>query len=245
MNITIEFSDQSPSRHGLKGVNEQLLMIGVCVGSLPISASVFPILEAAQTRATNPAEQQQLIETFTLSRAQLLESIRLAGRDPVEANGGCMSTAEVGVPPYPKVYDMQAMNEAAHNAAEQKFGRLHVNKSEHGGVDEYMALVSGGPWTWFFAFSNHNVAKLSLSAIPAPKASKSEIEGWSISYPGLGPHGAFMDPERGLCIASICGPATWNMCYEAPGLALNPVLGTNPWVDFRSDKPRLMSSNGL
>jgi hypothetical protein len=142
-------------------------------------------------RALNAEQCKGLIALFTTDRAAWLATIEQASREPVLPDGGHLSTCEVGMPPYPKVYDMRAMSEQDHVEAEKKFGCLHVNTADNVGVDEVMALVAGGPWTWFFAFPNQSVDKLSLSRITP--AQGQENQGWSISYPGLTPHGAFMN----------------------------------------------------
>jgi hypothetical protein len=41
-------------------------------------------------------------------------------------------------------------------------------------------------------------------------------------------------------MASICGPKTWQMCYEVPNHPLQAMLGTNPWVDFSVEQPVLL-----
>lgn len=236
--ISLSLSNRTEPIVGLEDVNRWLITIGAHVHQIEIPHEMIQLLDSSHSRALNEEECSKLIQQFTLDRVEWLAMIRRCGRDPVLPEGGYLSTSEVGVPPYPKVYDMMAMSHDQHIAAEQKFGRLHVNKSADTGVDELMALVAGGPWTWFFGFPDKSVGKLSMSRINFLDQAISL--GWGVAYTGANPHGAFMNAKDGLVVASICGPELWSMCYEAPEHPLNDLLGNNPWVDFSSDVPRLL-----
>jgi hypothetical protein len=172
-------------------------------------------------------EQSQLLEIFALSRQEIVALTRAAGREPVIAGGGSMRTGEVGVPPYPKIYDLRSMGPTDRFAARDKFARLHVNSTDDGvGVDEVMTLVAGGPWTWYFMLEDDVVVELHMSRVTTTGP------GWRLSYPGLTPHGGHFHAEDGLCVAYITGPEVWKMRYDAPGAAGSHMLGKNPWIDF-------------
>jgi len=234
MTVKLSFSDNKPEITNLDEINQTLKAIGVRVSELTLPEEAESILEASNKAALTPEQTTKILEYFALDRDALLDQVAKAGRTPVIAGGGSLSTHEEGVPPYPKVYDMKAMGAEGLIAAQVKFGKLHVNSADGNvGVDEVMSLVSGGPWTWFFWLPDNSVAKLSMSRV----ASKGF--GWRISYPGLIPHGAFMDAEEGLCVAYIYGPEVWEMRYKAPGIKGADALGSNPWVDFSTDTPVL------
>jgi hypothetical protein len=104
-----------------------------------------------------------LISIFSLNRVELLDQITKAGQEPAIHRGCFLSTSEVGVAPYPKVYDMKALIPEETAYLQEKFGKLHVNSSENGSdIDEVMSVVSGGPWTWFFLLPNGVIGKLAL-----------------------------------------------------------------------------------
>jgi hypothetical protein len=110
--------------------------------------------------------------------------------------GGFLSTSEVGVAPYPKVYDMKAMTPEVMSFLQDKFGKLHVNSSEGGvGIDEVMTIISGGPGTWFFLLPDNVIGKLTLD--------HGGIGGqaWRMSYLGLVTHGGYLVYEYGLVVA--------------------------------------------
>ncbi len=103
-------------------------------------------MEVSKERAITKEESEKLISLFSLHRGDLLGQIKKAGRVPEAHRGGFLSTSEVGVAPYPKVYDMKAMTPEVMHYLQDKFGKLHVNSSDDGGVgiDEVMTIVSGG-----------------------------------------------------------------------------------------------------
>lgn len=230
---TLSFSDNRPSVTNLRAINDTLKTVGVHMGRVVLPSQALPILELSTTSKLNEEQISSLLKIFSLTRKDLLDQISIAGRRPVIAGGGDLSTGEVGVAPYPKIYDMKAMSPQDRIYVQNKFGKLHVNSTDGGeGVDEVMTLVSGGPWTWYFLLKNNVVAKLSLSRIP-PNG-----PGWRLSYTGLTPHGAYMDAEDGICIAHIIGPKTWVMRYDAPKIAGAKMLGRNPWIDFSNNRAR-------
>jgi hypothetical protein len=233
--LTLSHSDRKRDAIGIDAVNQVLRAAGVRISQVPIPIAAHPILKASQERAISEEDHAELISVFNLDREQLLEHIELAGRKPATDRGGLLSTSEHGVAPYPKVYDMKAMDSPARNATLRRFGRLHVNSTDDGlGIDEVMTVVSGGPLTWFFRLPDGVVAKVSLPAVEigAP--------GWRLSYPGIRPHGGFLDAEHGLVVAFAHGPEKFVMRYEAPNAEGAESLGTNPWVDFNGEAPRLL-----
>lgn len=233
--IALTYSDGSKPSIGLESVNQRLREIGVRVSRVAIPEIARPILRASRARAITAAESAALINQFALGRRELLDEITSAGRQPEMHRGGFLRTAEIGVPPYPKVYDMRAMDEAATRFVQRKFGRLHVNSSESGvGIDEVMTIVSGGPYTWFFVFPGNVVGKLRFGVVAEG------LLAWRISYPGLVPHGGFFDAQDGLVVAYAHGPENFVMRYEDPSVEGAATLNDNPWIDFGSDRPRLL-----
>lgn len=227
---SLEFSDGRPSLSGLDAINAVLGTIGVRLRRVDLPVAARPILEASARAPLTQAQKAELLALFSLSRQDMLDETRAAGRAPSVPGGGSMITGEIGVPPYPKVYDLKAMGPQDRLGARNKFARLHVNATDDGvGVDEVMTLVAGGPWTWYFLLKDNVVVKLKMSRVdPAG-------QGWRLSYPGLVPHGGHFHAEDGLCIAYITGPASWTMRYTAPALPGAVMLGGNPWIDFNSN----------
>ena len=157
--LKLSHSDGKPDAIGLDAVNQVLRTVGVHISQVPIPTAAHPILKASQEQAIPEQHHAELISTFNLDREQLLKHIELAGREPATDRGGLLSTSEHGVAPYPKVYDMKAMDSAARNATLRRFGRLHVNSTDDGlGIDDVMTVVSGDPLTWFFHLADGVVA---------------------------------------------------------------------------------------
>ena len=233
--LTLSYSDGRKATTDVDKVNAVLKSAGVRVSSLPLPKEATPILEASKTRAITEAESKKLISLFSLHRGQLLEQIEKAGRKPEAHRGGFLSTSEVGVAPYPKVYDMKAMTPEVMAFLQDKFGKLHVNSSEGGvGIDEVMTIVSGGPWTWFFLLPDNVIGKLTLGHVGIGG------QAWRISYPGLVPHGGYLDSEYGLVVAYAHGPKNFVMRYEEPSVEGAELLGTNAWIDFTGKTPKLL-----
>jgi len=231
--VTLSFSDNRQSVTNFSAINDTLKTVGVHLSRVALPSEALSILKLSTTTKLNEEQISNLLKMFPLTRKDLLYQINIAGRKPVIPGGGSLSTGEVGVAPYPKVYDMKAMSLQDYIYVQNKFGKLHVNSADSGeGVDEVMMLVSGGPWTWYFLLKDNVVAKLSLGRI------QPNGQGWGLSYPGLTPHGAYMDAEDGVVIAHITGPKTWLMRYEAPKIEGAKMLGKNPWVDFSNNRAK-------
>lgn len=235
--IALHFSDGAPPVVGVDAVNARLRSIGVHVTEVQIPAAAQPILRASRARAVSAEESAALLGHFHLGRKELVQEILRAGRVPEMPRGGHLQTSEVGVAPYPKVYDMRALDAPTTHFLQRKFGRLHVNSSEAGvGIDEVMTIISGGPYTWFFVLPQDVVGKLRFGRVGERGLA------WRISYPGLVPHGGFFDAADGLVVAYAHGPATFVMRYEDPSVDGAATLNDNPWVDFTAHHPVLLSS---
>lgn len=231
--VNLRFSDGRKAVCGVECVNNVLLTVGVRISILSIPDEAKLLLKDAQNRAITEKEQKQLISLFELDRNELLEQIRLAGRHPVVEGGGVSST-EVGLPPYPKVYDMKAMTQEVQSAVLNKYGRLHVNSSDSGiGIDEVMTVVSGGPFTWCFVLSNGVVTRLTVNKVGLDDSAV------RLSYPGLGMHAGVMDPKQGLIVAFTHGPESFITRFEEPNILHDELLNTNPWMDFSDTVPKL------
>lgn len=234
--IALHLSDGTPPLVGLEAVNARLRSIGVRVSEVPVPAAARPMLAASRSRALHPEEGSAVLTHFALGRKELLDEIQRAGRPPAMPRGGHLQTSEPGVAPYPKVYDMKALDRATTAFIQRKFGRLHVNSSDAGvGIDEVMTIVSGGPYTWFFVFPQDVVGKLRFGRVGERGVA------WRISYPGLVPHGGFFDAPDGLVVAHAHGPDSFVMRYEDPSVDGAATLDDNPWIDFAGEQPRLLS----
>ena len=233
--LKLSYSDGRTVTTGLNNVNAVLTQVGVRVSEVALPKAASSILKTSQTRAINSEETKQLLSIFSLHRGELLDEIIKAGREPAAHRGGFLSTSEVGVAPYPKVYDMKALTPEVTAYLQEKFGKLHVNSAENGtGIDEVMSIVSGGPWTWFFLLPNDVIGKLALGYVGL------DGMGWRISYPGLVPHGGYLDSESGLIVAHAHGPKKFVMRYDDPSVKGAEVLGTNSWVDLNGEAPKLL-----
>ncbi|WP_085909264.1 hypothetical protein [Kiloniella majae] len=233
--ITLSYSDGSPETVGLKGINKVLRAVGVRVSTVPLPEEALPLLKASHSRAVTENEVAELLSYFELTREDLLSEIEAAGRKPTVENGGSLTTSEPGVAPYPKVYDMRAMDADTRVWAQNKFGPLHINHSKEGvGIDEVMTIVSGGPWVWFFELPGNVTGKLTFGYVDLDGAA------WRVSYPGIRPHGGFLDPEFGLVIAYAHGPEEFIIHFDEKNLAGSKLVGTNPWIDQSGVTPKLL-----
>ena len=235
--ISLYHSNGSTTDIGLKAVNESLARVGVRVSQVALADGAKEIIKHSENRSLSAEESDNLIQQFYLGRRELLAEIHSAGRQPEMHRGGYLQTSEIDVSPYPKVYDMQALDQETARYLKRKFGKLHVNSSEAGvGIDEVMTIVSGGPYTWFFVLEDNSVGKLRLPAV------RSDGKAWRISYPGLVPHGGYFDAPHGLVVAYAHGPRHFVMRYEDTSVRGHETLGDNPWIDFSQDDPVLLES---
>ena len=233
--ITLSYDDGRPVSTGVENINDVLHSIGVRISTLALPEEALPILEISKTRALNHEEETKLLSIFSLHRGELLDQIAKAGREPEAHRGGFLNTSEESVPPYPKVYDMKSMTPEVKVYLQDKFGKLHVNSADNGmGIDEVMTIVSGGPWTWFFVLPDNVIGKLELGHVGL------DSQAWRISYPGLVPHGGYLDAEYGLVVAHAHGPEKFVMRYEEPSVSGTELLGNNSWIDFSGETPLLL-----
>ena len=233
--IALHFSDGKKPAVGIEAVNHHLLKVGVRVSVVAIPENAKPILHASRERAITTQESVQLLELFKLGRRELVQEIIAAGRKPEMHRGGYLQTSEIGVPPYPKVYDMKALDPKTTAYLQVKFGKLHVNSSDAGvGIDEVMTIASGGPYTWFFVLEDGVVGKLRFGFVSGNSMA------WRISYPGLVPHGGYFDANHGIVIAYAHGPENFVMRYEDSSVEASETLNDNPWIDFNVQPPKLL-----
>lgn len=222
--VSVQFSDGRPAVTGVEAVNNALNPIGVNVVTVDIPEAARPLLEASHRRALTKAEHRALISAFNLSQGELLEQARLAGREPAVQGGG-VATEETGVGPYPKVYDLMALDERTRSAVLGKYGRMHVNSAEDGtDIDEVMTVVSGGPFRWGFTLKDGSIARFQIDKVGL------QDKAVRISYHGLGMHAGLMDAKQGLLVAFAHGPRAFTMRYQAD-VPHAQLLGTNPWAD--------------
>lgn len=228
--VTLKFSDGRADMKGVKAVNAVLNTIGINVTTIDIPEAAKPVLKASEIRTLTTEEHALLIKEFNLTQEQLLEQVILAGRAPAVEGGGVL-TEETGFGPYPKVYDMKALDEETHKAVLEKYGRMHVNSADDGtDVDEVMTVVNGGPFRWGFTLKDGSIARFQVE-----KVSRND-KAVRVSYHGLGMHAGIMDARQGLIVAFGHGPKAFTMRYDAEVLHAE-LLGTNPWIDFSGDYP--------
>ena len=120
--IKLEYSNGQAATEGVDEINAVLRSVGVRVSTLPLPKEAKPILKVSQKRAITTEEANQLIPHFSLHRGELLDQIEKAGRKPEAHRGGYLSTSEIGVAPYPKVYDMKALTPEVKAFLQVKFG---------------------------------------------------------------------------------------------------------------------------
>lgn len=232
--VKIQFSDGRPDVTGIQDANNVLHTVGVRASTIEIPVEARPLLKAYKDRAITEGEEHQLISMFNLTRAELMEQIRLAGRTPVIKGGGEFTT-EGGQSSYPKVYDMKAMPPDVQKFVLNKYGRLHVNTSDKGiGIDEVMTVIAGGPFTWMFLLTDGTLARLTVGFVGE------NDDAVRLSYPGIRMHAGYMDAKEGLVVAFAHGPDNFEIRYEAD-IKHAELLGDNPWVDFSGDMPELHS----
>ncbi|WP_250961796.1 hypothetical protein [Pseudomonas sp. CG7] len=228
--VSLKFSDGRPDIVGVNDVNAALKPIGVHVTTVDIPESAKAVLATSHERALTEDEKKSLIGVFSLTNGQLLEQVQLAGRQPAVPGGGVL-TEETGFGPYPKVYDMKALDDKTHKAVLEKYGRMHVNSADDGtDVDEVMTVVAGGPFRWGFTMPDGSIARFQVEKIELNDRAV------RVSYHGLGMHAGIMDARQGLIVAYGHGPKEFTMRYKADVPHAN-LLGTNPWVDFSGKMP--------
>ncbi|MBN3215478.1 hypothetical protein [Pectobacterium polaris] len=228
--VSLKFSDGRADIKGVENVNAVLNPIGINVTTIDIPEAAKPTLKASERRALTKDEHDLLIKQFYLDQEQLLEQAKLAGRTPAVKGGGVL-TEETGFGPYPKVYDMKALDEKTHKSVLEKYGRMHVNSADDGtDVDEVMTVVNGGPFRWGFTLKDGSIARFQVEKVSLnDKAVR-------VSYHGLGMHAGIMDAKQGLIVAFGHGPKEFTMRYKA-NVPHAQLLGTNPWIDFSGEMP--------
>ncbi|MEQ9872808.1 hypothetical protein ABRP91_02935 [Pectobacterium brasiliense] len=228
--VSLKFSDGRADIKGVENVNAVLNPIGINVTTIDIPEVAKPTLKASERRALTKDEHDLLIKQFYLDQEQLLEQVKLAGRTPAVKGGGVL-TEETGFGPYPKVYDMKALDEKTHKSVLEKYGRMHVNSADDGtDVDEVMTVVNGGPFRWGFTLKDGSIARFQVEKVSLnDKAVR-------VSYHGLGMHAGIMDAKQGLIVAFGHGPKEFTMRYKAD-VPHAQLLGTNPWIDFSGEMP--------
>lgn len=235
--VSLHFSDGRESVYGIEQANKALQQINIRMSAVEIPEPARPILAASVSRALTAQEQKQLVNYFYLHRGQLLDEIKLSGREPHMYRGGYLEITQKGMAPYPKIYDLQGMSPEMKHHALTRFSKLHNNVAEDGTpIDEVMTMVSGGPFTHFFGLPDGVVVKVSMDAIGP------ENDAIRISYSGLHPHAALMSAEHGVIVAFAHGPKEFDMLFEDPSIPNADLMDTNPWVDYSGDVPKLLTS---
>lgn len=234
--IKMQFSDGRPDVTGFENVNPILYQVGVRASLVNIPKEAKPILEAAQSRPIDDIEKEKLLSYFSLSRADLLEQINLAGRVPEAHRGGYLTISASNGGKYPSISDLLSLNKKMRSDVIKMYGKLHVNSSENGmGIDEVMTVISGGPFTWFFVLKDGIVARLTCEPV---LLNGSAIR---VSYPGLTMHAGYF-PEKGIAIGYAHGPESFVIRFEETSIPHSDLLNTNPWIDFSGETPKLLDT---
>lgn len=227
--VSVQFSDGRPAMIGVEAVNKALNPIGVNVVTVDIPEAARPLLAASHRRALTKAEHGALIAAFNLSQGSCWS--RPGSQAASLRYKGGVATEETDVGPYPKVYDLMALDEHTRSAVLGKYGRMHVNSAEDGtDIDEVMTVVSGGPFRWGFTLQDGSIARFQIDKVGL------EDKAVRISYHGLGMHAGLMDAKQGLLVAFAHGPKEFTMRYQAD-VPHAKLLGTNPWADVGISLP--------
>lgn len=231
--VSIRYPDGRPDIVGIDKANAILHTIGVHVSTVDIPVTAIPLLKKSEAEALTDADKESLISQFSMTREQLLEQIKLAGRVPSVPGGGVM-TRDVDGGVYPNINDMKSADDEARKYILDKYGRLHVNSSEDGvAIDEVMTVLSGGPFRWGFTLKDGTVIRFQVNTIDInDKAVR-------VSYSGMGMHTGIIDAENGLMLAYAHGPKEFVMRYKAD-VPHADLLGTNPWIDYTGTMPKVL-----
>ncbi|UBX49288.1 hypothetical protein LDO51_00180 [Providencia alcalifaciens] len=233
--VSIRYPDGRPDVVGIDKTNEILHTIGVHISTVDIPVAAIPLLKKSETEPLNDADKKTLISQFSMTREQLLDQIKLAGREPSVPDGGVMSR-DVDGEIYPNINDMKSADAEARKFILDKYGRLHVNSSEDGvAIDEVMTVLSGGPFRWGFTLKDGTVIRFQVNTINIhDKAVR-------VSYSGMGMHAGIIDASNGLMLAYAHGPKEFVMRYKGDVPYAN-LLGTNPWIDYTGTMPKVLDS---
>lgn len=236
-NVSLHFSDGRESVYGIDRANQSLEQINLRITAVKVPVAARPILEASILRPTTDEEQKKLVELFYLHRGQLLDEIRLSGREPQMYRGGYLEITQKGMPPYPKIYDLKGMSPQMRHHALTRFSKLHNNVADDGtAIDEVMTMASGGPFTHFFGLPDGVVVRIDMGFIG------SNDDAIRLSYSGLLPHAALMSAESGVIVAFAHGPKEFDMQFNDPGISHPELMDTNPWIDYSSEVPVLLNT---
>jgi len=229
--VTLSFSDGRAPLTDVAQVNEVLRQVHVRVSLVPTPTWVSARLERIKGNPLSKDESDQIMEDFALSRVDLLEQIRLAGRQPATLDGGILAITATNGGGYPNINDLGSLSKDTVSSVNRLVGPIHVNTADDGtGIDEVMTAIAGGPFNWFFVLPDGVVVKLTSSSIDAGD------DAVRVSYPGLTPHAGFM-PEHGVAIGYGHGPAAFTIRTTYEGIPHSEMLGSNPWIDFTADVP--------
>ncbi|MFW0756385.1 hypothetical protein ACN1C3_16855 [Pseudomonas sp. H11T01] len=233
--VRISYLDGRAETIGLDSVNAALSEVGVRITRVDIPPEAQPLLARSRYEALEIEDHNELISLFPLNRGELLDEIRLAGRQPEMHRGGFMNTTLLGGTPYPKVVDVKKIPSAELPVFQSKMSKLHSNSSEDGvGIDEVTTILSGGESLWFFRLLDNTVVKVTIGPVDH------QDKAWRISYPGLGIHGTYLDSGCGILIAYAHGPNFFQVRYSDPSIQGAEMLGTNPWIDYSGETPILI-----
>lgn len=237
-NIELQFSDGRQSVKGIENVNAVLRQVGVRTSVVDIPKQASNILQSSQNRVLTNDEISNLLNIFSLNRAQLLEQVELAGRVPEGIRGGYLSIKATNGGSYPNISDLQSFPEKSRAEAIKMFGKLHINMADNGmSIDETMTVISGGEFIWFFVLPDGVISKLIAPTVRM----NSTDQGVRVSYPGTVIHAGYF-PTKGVAVGIAHGPKEFTIRFEESSVKHSELLNTNPWIDFKADSPKLLES---
>ena len=79
----LKFSDGRADLTDLFQINEVLMTVGVRLTRIEVPEEAIPLLEASVNAPLSDEQKERVLEMFALSRQDMLEQVRAAGRKPV------------------------------------------------------------------------------------------------------------------------------------------------------------------
>jgi hypothetical protein len=149
-------------------------------------------------------ESEYLKKHFLLSREQLLEIIRKAGRTPHVEGGGELQTYVL-----PNEHSFPQLFVVQEGVDYSRYDRFHINIADNGTpVDEFAQFLFGSGYVVYQRLPDGKILTLHLAC--------SEGIGWILTYSGGLPHiGSVSKATVGTKIlVQVIGPEKWTMRYD-------------------------------
>lgn len=203
--LLLEFSNGEASLTDVDKINQALSVIGMAVWPLDLRHQPEKIQNLIKQPTLTADESEYLKNYFLLSREQLLEIIRKAGRNPhVEGGGKLQTRALPNEHLFPQLFMVQEGVDYSH------YDRFHINIAEDGTpVDEFAQFLFGSGYVISQRLSDGKILRLHLDC--------ADGFGWTLTYSGGLPHiGSVSKASVGTKIlVQMIGPEKWLACYES------------------------------